>query len=85
MDPRVGDGCFTTSCVRPVWSLSPQYDSDDVLQTSIQGGLSGLILAWANELTGNDNESKPHLPSLTPADAHIVSNLNRAIFRRCIL
>ena len=26
-------------------------------QTLVQGGLSGLILAWANELTGSDNES----------------------------
>ena len=27
-------------------------------QTTIQGGLSGLILAWANELTGEDSESE---------------------------
>jgi len=26
--------------------------------TSVQGGLSGLILAWANELTGSDNEKR---------------------------
>ncbi|KAI0080980.1 MFS general substrate transporter [Panus rudis PR-1116 ss-1] len=26
--------------------------------TSVQGGLSGLILAWANELTGYDNEKR---------------------------
>ncbi|KAI0741232.1 MFS general substrate transporter [Irpex lacteus] len=26
--------------------------------TSVQGGLSGLILSWANELTGNDNEKR---------------------------
>ncbi|KAI0032098.1 MFS general substrate transporter [Vararia minispora EC-137] len=27
-------------------------------QTGAMGGLSGLILAWANELTGNDNEKR---------------------------
>ena len=26
-------------------------------QTSVCGGLSGLILSWANELTGHDSES----------------------------
>ncbi|KAL4249324.1 MFS transporter superfamily protein [Abortiporus biennis] len=26
--------------------------------TGVHGGLSGLILAWANELTGNDNEKR---------------------------
>ncbi|KZV73276.1 MFS general substrate transporter [Peniophora sp. CONT] len=26
--------------------------------SGVQGGLSGLILAWANELTGNDNEKR---------------------------
>ena len=27
-------------------------------QTSVHGGLSGLILAWANELNSHDSESK---------------------------
>ena len=27
-------------------------------QTSVQGGLSGLILSWANELTSDDSESE---------------------------
>ena len=35
-----------------------------VLQTGCMGGLSGLILAWANELTGNDNESMSSIPTL---------------------
>ncbi|TBU41641.1 MFS general substrate transporter [Dichomitus squalens] len=34
--------------------------------TSVQGGLSGLILAWANELNGHDNEKR----------AFIVANCN---------
>lgn len=32
------------------------------MKTGVQGGISGLILAWANELTGNDNESGSKIP-----------------------
>lgn len=33
-------------------------------QTSITGGLSGLILAWVNELNSHDNESTIFYSSL---------------------
>ena len=55
-------------------------------QTSVQGGLSGLILAWANELNGHDNESTSavtdvHSQTSAPDTGHperafIVANCN---------
>lgn len=47
---------------------SPNDLHSVLMQSLVSGGLSGLILAWANELTGDDNESKHDAFS----DCHIV-------------
>ncbi|KAM5539259.1 hypothetical protein V8D89_007132 [Ganoderma adspersum] len=40
--------------------------------TLVQGGLSGLILAWANELTGNDNEKRAFVVASCNMFAYVV-------------
>jgi ACS family pantothenate transporter-like MFS transporter len=51
-------------------------------QTSCIGGLSGLIMAWANELNGHDNESMWRPLSLGCPSSDI---LDRASLCRCEL
>ena len=38
--------------------MLPDTDDVDFSQTGVQNGLSGLILAWANELNSDDSESQ---------------------------
>nr|VWP00249.1 Trihydroxynaphthalene reductase (EC (T3HN reductase) [Ganoderma boninense] len=40
--------------------------------TAVQGGLSGLILAWANELTGHDNEKRAFVVASCNMFAYVV-------------
>ncbi|PIL35309.1 MFS general substrate transporter [Ganoderma sinense ZZ0214-1] len=40
--------------------------------TLVQGGLSGLILAWANELTGHDNEKRAFVVASCNMFAYVV-------------
>lgn len=51
-------------------------------QTSCIGGLSGLIMAWANELNGHDNESMWRSFSLGYSSSDMP---NRASLCRCKL
>ena len=55
---------------------------DALLQTSVQGGLSGLILSWANELTGSDSESKFSCTRRSRIDSHL---RHRTLFCGCLL
>ena len=78
-----GDGSSTTLYV---FKCLNDLDIHNRPQTSVQGGLSGLILAWANELNGHDNESTSAVTDVRsqtsapdtghPERAFIVANCN---------
>lgn len=60
--PMLFAGCWNMS-VAIALAATPVYTHIGTrwalyYMTSVSGGLSGLILAWANELTGNDSEKR---------------------------